>query len=280
MIKRFFKNKAVVVTAVIIALLLTASLLLTFVFEGSSAVHRAARVVVSPFQKGVTAVKNSVSDFFAAHTRYDALKAENDALRARIADMERTVRDAGMYKDENDSLRALLDMRQRNRDLKIETATLIAWSDTAWRSVFTLNKGSSSGFAVGNAVITGDGLVGQIVSVTEGTCEVASVLDMKAGAGVIVTRNRLACVTEGSLELMAKKQLRLSGLPRGADITPGDTVETSGLGGLLPPGLLVGTVSSVASEQHGMGTYASVDPAANIESLQQVFVVTDFTVDD
>ncbi len=280
MFQRLFKKKLTIWILVLVAVLLLVWALLSIFSDGNTIVHKAVRTVTAPIQKAFTSVSTKVSHFFAAYTRYNALLEENERLREENYAMKEAVRNADLYRMENENLRALLDMRQRHTDLTLESAMLIARSDTSWSSVITLNKGESDGFAVGNGVISREGLVGQIVSVGPNYSEVGTILDTKVSVGALISRNRLSAVTKGTLELMEEGKFQLVGLPRGSDVRPGDEVETSGLGGMLPPGLLLGTVESVHADPTGLGDYAIVKAAANIGNLSQLFVIVAYSVSD
>jgi rod shape-determining protein MreC len=280
MFQRIFKKKITIWILILAAVLLLIWGLLSIFSDGSTVFHRAVRAVSAPVQKMFTSASNRVSHFFSAYTRYNALLEENERLREENYAMKEAVRNADLYRVENENLRALLDMRQRHTDLTLESAMLIARSDTAWSSVITLNKGESEGFAVGNGVISREGLVGQIISVGAGYAEVGTIIDTKVSVGALISRNRLSAVTKGTLDLMPEGKFQLTGLPRGSDVRPGDEVETSGLGGMLPPGLLLGTVESVHADSSGLGDYAIVKAAADIENLSQLFAITAYSVSD
>lgn len=280
MFRRIFKRKITVWIIIVTAVLLLVWGLLSIFSEGNTAFHRAARAIAAPVQRAFTSAGNGISHFFSAYTRYNALLEENGRLREENYAMKEAVRNADLFRVENDNLRALLDMRQRHTNLTLESAMLIARSDTAWSSIITLNKGESDGFAIGDGVVSREGLVGQIVSTGAGYAEVGTVLDTKVSVGALIARNRLTAVTKGTLALMPKGQFMLTGLPRGSDVRPGDEVETSGLGGMLPPGLLLGTVESVHMEASGLGDYAIVSAAAEIDEMSQLFAITDFSVSD
>ena len=99
-------------------------------------------------------------------------------------------------------------------------------------------------------------------------------------AGAIVTRTREVAVAEGDFDLMEDETLKLAYLTRDAEAIIGDTVETSGTGGIFPKGLLIGTIESIQPEDHGMSNYAVIEPAVDISAVKRVYVITDFDVTD
>lgn len=275
----FFRSTFGKILISALAAILVAAALLAIFGEGFSVFRRAALTIVSPFQKAYTAVWNGMSGFFSARTKYDELLAENDALRSQMAQMEAAVREAEALGAENDALRDLLGMRRRYTEYDIISASVIGWSDTAWSSSFTVSRGSGDGVEKGDCVISQKGLVGRVTSVGPGYAVVTSVLDPASGVGVAVSRNGLATVASGELSLMKQGKLRLTNIPHGSDLLAGDSIETSGAGGQIPPGLLVGTVESVSADPGGMTEWAQVIPCEDISSLTRVYIIRDFTVE-
>lgn len=253
------------------------SVVVTVFWSGNSPVQAAASAVVSPFQKLFTGVKNVVVSFFDARANYDELLAENESLKEQLAEAKALSREAAELTEENESLRALLDMRQRNSELELTTAQIIAWSDIGWSSSFTINQGSGAGVSVGDCVMVSEGLVGAVTRVEANYSEVGTLIDTASSFSALLPRSQITCQAAGEFKAMGKGLFRLSLIPLGGDVKVGDEVVTSGLSGLCPSNLLLGTVTEVGPEPGGMTEYALVEPAAELATLKQVFVVTDFT---
>ena len=95
--------------------------------------------------------------------------------------------------------------------------------------------------------------------------------------GAIVSRTRDAAVLEGEVDMQSEGSCKLTMLPSEKSASVGDTAETSGLGGLFPKGLLIGTITKVEPESHGVSYYAEVEPAVDFERIRSVCVITSFT---
>lgn len=278
--KRFFHNKLFTIS--FLAALLAIALGVASVFSGGSAspVTVAVQAVLSPFQKAATAVVNGVSGIFGYFYEFDSLKAQNKELNDRIREMEKTVREAEQDKKENEKLREMVGIKQKHEDFALEMAEIISRNDDAWSKVLTIDKGSKSGIKAGDCVITSDGFAGYVSEVGPTWSEVTAVTDTNMSAGAMVTRTRDVMVCEGDFELMKKGQLRLSYVSNDAVLYAGDTVETSGLGGLFPKGIMIGTVSSIGVETHGVSKYAVITPFVDVDKLTTVFVVKSFDITD
>ena len=268
---RFFIGVAVVIVLCIL------SALYSGVTGTPSPVTTAVGIVATPIQKLATGVSGFFGKGLSYFTEFDALKAENEELHRQIREMEQTVRDAQLAIEENNRLRAQAGQPERARELTTLNAEVIARNPGDWATVLTLDKGSSHGVEVNDAVITEDGLVGYVSAVAPNYSTITTVVDIEMQCGALITRTRDSAIAEGSYDLMAEGSLRLSYLTEDASIVIGDTVETSGAGGVFPKGVMIGTVESVLPEENGISYYAVLKPFVDVETVTNVSVVTAFT---
>ena len=119
--------------------------------------------------------------------------------------------------------------------------------------------------------------VGLVSEGTDNTCEVTSITDPKMQCGALVTRTRETAIAEGDYNLMTRGALRLSYLREDSKVVVGDTVETSGRGGVFPKGILIGTVESVQPEESGLSYYAVIKPFVSVDSVSSVSIITQYT---
>lgn len=274
----FFKNKIAVTAVVIILTVIVSSVLVTLFTDGASLPHKIAGVVISPFQRVVTSVRTGISDFWKVKTKYDELLAENDDLKSQIREMQSLIEKAEQYKHENEKLKELLDIRESNTNMTIESALIIAWNDTSWSSVFTINKGTKSGISLNDCVMTDEGFVGIVTKAEHNFSEVSTLIDSKTSLGSVISRTGVIAVARGDFTLMKESKLRLSNIALGSDVKIGDKVLTSGASGLIPPDLIIGTVDYVKTEKNGMSDYALITPSVDFNELSYVYVVIDFNV--
>ena len=262
----------VVVLLLIVAVLATSAALSIF-GKGTSLPYRVANVIVSPFQKLFASVKNTVDSKWISPEDYDALKAENESLRAELQELRKLSDDASFYRAENIQLRALLDMRESYVDLNIDVATVVAWGDPGWSASFTLNKGERDGLHLNDCVITKDGLVGIVSRLEGGFAEVNTLIDSQFNVGVYLPRTGIYGVAGGSYDAMKRGVLTVELLPLNADVHINDRVITSGASDLFPPEIEIGTVTDVYTAADGMSLCAEVTPLVDVRELTQVFVV-------
>lgn len=268
---RFFIGIAVVIVLCLL------SALYSGVTGNPSPVTKLVGMITAPIQKAASGVTGFFGKGLSYFTDYDDLVAENEELHRRVREMEQTVRDAQLALEENNRLRAQAGQPERSRELTTLNAEVIARNPGDWATVLTLDKGSSHGVELNNAVITVDGLVGYVSSVAPNYCTITTVVDIDMQCGALITRTRDSAIAEGDYDLMNAGQLRLSYLKEDTSIVIGDTVETSGAGGVFPKGVMIGTVESVLPEENGISYYAVLKPFVDAETVTNVSIVTAFT---
>ena len=233
-------------------------------------------IVVSFFQKLFMSMKNFFVNVSVYFKDINVLSRENDELKARISELEKDLRLLDRLETENERLYALLNMTNAESRFTYATAEIIGRESSSWNNIFIIDKGSLSGVKRNDPVITDDGLVGKVIDVGLTWAQVTSVLEIDTTVGAIVSRSREIGIVEGSFELSGTGLCRMNYLTRNADIQVGDTVETSGLGGTFPKGILIGTVIEVSLEENGISTYAIIKPKVDIETLKEVFIIKSF----
>ena len=215
---------------------------LSFVSATSGFLQNAVGVLTYPFRSAVTAVATWAEDKQRYYKDYSDLIAENEALRERVAELERDARQAEADREENALLRELLELREQRRDLTFESAAVIDRESTNWTSALTLNRGTAHGVEKSDCVVSAEGdLVGVVSAVGYNWCTVLTVIDTDTELGARVFRTQEVAVAEGDLALMGEGKLKLSYLSADAQLLSGDVVTTSGLGGFYPGGLVIGT---------------------------------------
>jgi len=244
---------------------------LSFVSATSGFLQNAVGVLTYPFRSAVTAVATWAEDKQRYYKDYSDLIAENEALRERVAELERDARQAEADREENALLRELLELREQRRDLTFESAAVIDRESTNWTSALTLNRGTAHGVEKNDCVVSAVGY---------NWCTVLTVIDTDTELGARVFRTQEVAVAEGDLALMGEGKLKLSYLSADAQLLSGDVVTTSGLGGFYPGGLVIGTVESVRTGDDGLAQYAVLAPAARLGELSEVFIIKDFDIVD
>ncbi len=133
-----------------------------------------------------------------------------------------------------------------------------------------INRGENSGIRRNMAVVTNEGIVGRVLRTTANTADVITVMDLMSAVDVVNDRSRARGVMEGLTEEVAQLRFTI----RTDDFQPGDNLISSGLGGIFPKGISVGTVVKVNKKQFGISQQVEVKPSADFSKLEEVLVVT------
>ena len=272
--RHFFSTRVRVV--LILALLVTVGLVIGSSLTGMSIPSMVVQGVLAPFRAGANALTNQAQEIYDYIFRYEALKAENEALREQIAQMREDSNQADFTARENDRLRDLLNLKKAQEDFTLVDSYIIARSSTDWNSTYTLDKGSSDGIAVGMVAITANSeVVGLVTETGRNYCVVKTVLDSSLEISATIASNGYSGMVQGGYSTGAEGLLRMNYLPSSAVIRNHDQVVTSG-STVYPRNLILGYVIDAGLSDTGVAKYAILEPAADIDNLEQVFVLTGY----
>lgn len=231
----------------------------------------ALREGVAPVQKGLAATKKSVGGFFSYFTSLRDLKEENVSLRDQIDKLNTEADKIKEYKLENHRLHKLLGLEEAiTNTYEMRSANVIASDVGNWIQTIVIDSGSNVGVQKDMAVISKDGLVGRVWSVTPNTAEVRLIIDRDSAVGAMVHDTRLPGVLDGNGENNALEMLHI---PNDAYVEPNQTIITSGLESSFPKGLRIGYISRVYADPNGLTKRAVVAPFTDFERLEEVLVI-------
>ena len=246
--------------------------------SGSSEVFlaQAVSVISQPFLKFSTSVTSSVSNFLDRFANAEELYLENQELREQLRQANEKLIGAEQDKRENEQFRSFLGLKETNPDYEFEPATVIGRDSTNRFYSFTIDKGSINGVEPADPVITADGLVGIVWEVGLTYSHVRTILDISVEAGVYDISTRDSGIVTGDISLSAEGLCKLKYLPRESGIASGNLIVTSGIGGVFPKDLVVGTVKSIAVDSSGLSLTAVIVPSADIENVTDVLIIKSF----
>ena len=230
--------------------------------------------ILAPLKAGANALTNQAEKYYGYMFSYESMAAENEALKAQIADMEDEARQADSYQRENQRLRKLLDLTSVREDFVLVDAYIIAWSSTV-----TINKGTDAGIGLDMCAITANGeVVGLVTEVGENFAVVKTVLDSSLEISATIASSGYRGMVQGGYKDGRKDLLRMDYLPSGAIIRNNDQVVTSG-STVYPRNLIMGHIVDAGFDETGVAKYAIIEPAAEMGRLEQLFVITDYTTE-
>lgn len=238
------------------------------------------QTVSRPFREATLFLDQNASHWYGQATRYESVLAENQALREELAKLQAELREGQRSARENVLLRELLELRQARQDLHFESARILSPSADNWSGTLTIDKGSRQGVALRQCVVDATGaLVGTIGEVGSNHALVCLLTDASFEMGGEVVSTGEAGLLTGTFSPAGEGCLLLTQLAKNTAVAPGDEITTLSAQGMYPSGLLVGTVSRVEDDPSGLTRTAWVTPSVSPDSLRQVFVITDYTVE-
>ncbi|HIW93354.1 MAG TPA: rod shape-determining protein MreC [Candidatus Flavonifractor merdipullorum] len=277
--KDFMRNNGILILIIAVLLALIITVLSVIMTGFADPLTNLVGIVSTPFRNGINAVVNWTEEVYSDAFQQDALKADYEQLKKDYAKLQEELREAQQAKDENERLRNLLGLKERRRELNFEAATVTAYGADNWDSAITISKGTDAGVTAGNCVVDEYGnLVGVVETVGTNWSTVMTIVDSDMEMGGLIARTNDAAILEGDFDLMGQGKLKLSYLPETSELMAGDQVLTSGLSGMYPSGLVVGSIEEVRTDASGMNRYAVIVPETELNNLEQVFVVTSFDV--
>lgn len=279
--KNFFHEKGIWV--LIAALFLTAviTMLSALMPNLTSPLSNVIGIVSSPLQRAASAFTGQVESMYNYAFQYDQMEAKLEDALEELADVRSQLRDAQDALKENNDLRAALNLVEEKPDLTLMDVTVTAGSANSYESTMELSKGANAGIEVGDCVITGTGyLVGVVTQVGTNWAKMITILDPNISVSANVYRTDTQVMLESDLAMMQEGKCKLTYLlSEDAVFITGDEVLTSGANGTYPSGLVIGYVDSIQTTPSGLEQYAIISPAADLDNLSILFVVTEFDND-
>ena len=260
----------------IVAVLLTAGLAVAANLMGTTIGDVVVQAVLTPLRAGASALTDQAENIYDYIFKYEQLAAENASLREQLSQIQEDNRDAASIKRENDRLRELLELTKEHEDYELVDSYIISWDSTDWSYSFTINRGSRSGIEVGMCAITESGaVVGVISEVGSNYSVITSVLDSSLDISATIASSGYSGIVRGSYATGQEGMLRMDYLASAAVIRKNDQVVTAG-STVYPRNLVLGKIVDWDINDNGLAKYAILQPAADIDSLEQVFIITNF----
>ncbi len=209
----------------------------------------------------------------------DGLKTKK-ALQAKIKELEEKNKkleydtlEMQKIESENKSLRQKLEIAEEYKHFKLVYGSVTVRDFDNWNDSFMINVGSKQGIKEGMPVVCKEGVVGFIASVAQDTSKVITILDTSSSVSVEISSINRPAVCKGDYSYKSTNKLKLTYIPIDAEISPGDTIYTSGIGMMYPKGLPLGKVVEIKNKKNDINRYAIVETFANIDSLNDIAVI-------
>ena len=269
------KVRIVMIAAVIIAALLAVVSSLT----GLNLPDLAVKGILTPLRTGASKLTQQAERLYSYMFEFESLETENTILKEQLAAIEEDSRNADAISRENERLRALLELKEANPDYTLLDGYVITRSSHDWSSTLTINRGSAAGIEEGMCAITANGeLIGLVSEVGPNYAVIRSVLDSSLEISGTLSSSGHNGMVQGAYSSGLEGLLRMDYLPSSSVIRNNDEVVTSG-STMYPRGLVIGNVVDAGFDDTGVAKYAILKPSVELGSLEQIFIITAYTVD-
>ena len=272
--RHLFSTKLRVI--LIVAVLLAAGLTVLSNAMGQTIPDMLVQGALAPFKAAANGLTDQAEQLYGYMFNYETLLAENEALKAQIAEMEDEARQADAYQRENERLREALDLTATHEDYVLVDGYIIGRSSNDWINTLTINQGSNVGIEDGQCAMTANGeVVGLVTDVGPNYAIITTVLDSSLEISATIASSGYNGMTRGGYTDGRKDLMRMDYLPSSSIIRNKDQVVTAG-STVYPRNLILGYVVDAGYDTTGVAKYAMVEPAIEIGRLEQIFILTDY----
>jgi len=230
-------------------------------------------VPLTPIQKLISMTDNKISETREMFRDMSAVKQENEALKVELERLKKENRELQEYKVKNEELVRLLDIKNQFSEYEPIGANIIAKDPGNWFNTFKIDRGINEGIHKNSPVINADGLVGRVAASQPFSSQVISLIDTNTTVSAKIIRTRDPVRIRGDLSLINEGLCIMDYISPDSNIQVGDTVETSGLGGIYPKGIMIGTVIEIREISSEANRYALVRPSVDFRRLEDVLVL-------
>ena len=272
----FFKSKKFKILSAVIAVIFLGSVFASISQSGSTPISSFTDIIFSPIQRLSVLVCEKLSDFslnFRSSSTYakkvEELEKQIEEYQLQLIDYEQSKQKLSLYEE-------FLEIKEEHLDFTFEPATVISKDSVDMFYSFLLNKGTSDGIEENDPVIYGKHLVGIVTKARATTCIVSTILDPKVNVSAYDSQSSEYGYVTSNAQMALKEECFLPGLQRNTAIAKGSIISTTGIGGIYPKDLIIGTVQDILNDEHNVSSYAVIKTDINIPDLQNVFVITSF----
>ncbi len=230
--------------------------------------------LLSPVQSAVSGVTGWARDKFSDLVNASRLRSDYERLQIENMQMQYQISQLQEEAQGYERLAALMGAQSRYDTLDPIYAKVIAKPAGRWFDMFSINRGTLAGVDRGMAVISAGGLVGRVYEAGLNYAKVVCIINPDSAVACLIERTRDNGIMRGQLTAASDDDsCRMYYVPSVNDIIPGDSVVSSGLDGVYPKGLVIGTVTEVSRQSDTSDQYLVVKPAADFQHLEEVLVL-------
>lgn len=261
----------------IAGIVITVILLIILVFISNlklnkfSYIENAFSNIIMPIQSGITYLKNKLSGNDNYFTTIESLQEENEKLKQTNIELEEKLRELEIIQAENLTLKEYLRLTDQYKNYKTVPAYIINKDTSNYSSVFVINVGEKNGVKENMTVIAAEGLVGHVISVTADTAKVQALIDSSNVVSATLENSKDNVICRGILE---ENNLKATYISTDTVLTEGEKLYTSGMGGIYPKGIYIGTIQKINETKNITDRSFITQTGVDFKNLETVLVIT------
>lgn len=272
--KDFLKSRAAKIVLATVCILL--GVVLVTASMGNSFINSAFGFIITPMQQLSAKISGAAADAVPGGKSVEELEAEIAQLTEERDKLVKLTIDYYDIKKNNQQYSKFLELKDKNKEYKFAPGSVISSSSLDLFYGFTLDVGSLAGISKDDPVITDSGLVGWVSEVYPTYCKVTTIFSPDTNVGVLCQRSEDTGVVTGDLKLADQDLVKWKFITAQNKLEEGDIVITTGISGMYPRGIPVGTVKELKNDETDASLYALVEPYVDIKNVRDVFVITEF----
>lgn len=260
--------KTVRLLAFILLLLIGSVLIMGTLLGGRFGVpHRFTLEFLGPVQSGVTVISSSVTGVYKNYLDLLGVRAENRRLQALV---EKYLKELEEYREGYTNYLSLQTQLDFKKTLEFEpiAGRVVGKGGGNWYQTIVVDRGRSDDVLEGMIAFAPEGVVGQVIQVSENYCKVLLADAPSSAIDAIVQKNRVRGILKGN----GRKGYTLEYVLKNDDVVVGDNIVTAGIGGVFPRGMFLGKVAEVHKKRRGMFLEIEVTPGVDFQNLEYVFI--------
>ncbi|MBR1970705.1 MAG: rod shape-determining protein MreC [Clostridia bacterium] len=264
-------TKAFIISICVVIVFVVSVAIISFNTGNTSVTSGFARVFM-PVQKGASFIVNGTKNTFGDIINSKKNARENKKLKKEINELRDELRMVEGYKLENESLRKSLELRDMYAHESGVAANVIGRDTGDLYNTLTIDKGSKDGIRINSVAVVPEGLVGVVCEVGKNYAKIKTIVDASSSVSALCLRSGDMGVIEGNSKLSKSGKCVMNYIDKDAKTVVGDSIETSGTGGIFPRGILIGKITEIKEDERKLTLTATVKTSVNINNLTSVII--------
>lgn len=227
--------------------------------------------VVMSVQSGITYAKSKITGDDSYFASLNTLKSENEELKKENEELKQAKQELEVLEAENKTLKEYADLSDKYSEYTTIPGYVIQQDFSNYSKTIVINIGKQDGVEEGMTVVAEGGLVGYVTSVEDSSSKVQTIIDTASAVSAIFDNTEKSLVTRG--ELNSNDKVKGTYIDNDVVINEGDTIVTSGIGGIYPKNITIGKVKEIVNTQNKTNRYVYVETSVNFDDLSDVLVI-------